>query len=74
MYAPEDLEIFLEMAGRGNVSGNVSEWPQLKPACRYATLKILEFRNHIDILETVTRDLLAEIKQFREEVKNAKNS
>lgn len=27
---------YLEQAGRGFISGRVSEWPQLKPACAYA--------------------------------------
>lgn len=32
--------VFLEMAGRGCISGNISEWPQLVPACRWAVEQI----------------------------------
>lgn len=72
MYSPKDLETFLEMAGNGCISGDISGWPQLKLACRYAISKIQEFRDNIDLLETTTRDLLVEIKQFRSEVESVR--
>jgi hypothetical protein len=34
------LLAFLEQAGSGCVSGRVSEWPQFKPACRWAADEI----------------------------------
>lgn len=46
----KDLETFLECAGQGCISGNINEWPQLKPACAYAIKEIKrlreEFKKH----------------------------
>lgn len=36
----QDLIGFLERVGQGKVSGTFEEWPQLKPACRYAAKKL----------------------------------
>ena len=30
------LKVFLSQAGIGAISGEISEWPQLKPACKWA--------------------------------------
>lgn len=35
-----NLMAFLESAGQGCISGNVSDWPQLKPACKWAVERI----------------------------------
>lgn len=39
---------FLESAGSGCISGRVDEWPQLKPACKWAADRIHELKaaNH----------------------------
>jgi len=36
---------FLEMVGRGCVSGSLADWPQLKPACRWAAGEIARLRD-----------------------------
>lgn len=35
-FTSGNLMAFLEQAGQGCISGRVSEWPQLVPACRWA--------------------------------------
>jgi hypothetical protein len=35
-----DMLTFLQMAGRGCISGAVADWPQLKPACKWAAEQI----------------------------------
>ncbi|MFA6132487.1 MAG: hypothetical protein WC869_00570 [Phycisphaerae bacterium] len=42
--AERDLMAFLESAGQGCISGNVADWPQLKPACRWAAEEIKRLR------------------------------
>jgi len=42
-----DYRTFLEMAGRGCISGNIIEWPQLKPACKWAIKKIKELEEKL---------------------------
>ena len=41
----KDLEAFLDQAGRGCISGHINEWPQLKPACKYAYDTIQRLRS-----------------------------
>lgn len=41
----ESAMSFLEMSGRGCISGQVSEWPQLIPSCRWAFAKIAQLKN-----------------------------
>jgi hypothetical protein len=43
--SPGNLLLFLEQAGAGCISGSVSEWPQLKPACRWAAREITRLRS-----------------------------
>lgn len=43
-YEPKQLLIFLEMVGHGCISGRVTEWPQLKPACKWAAEEIKRLR------------------------------
>jgi hypothetical protein len=40
----DNLEAFLQSAGQGCISGHVSEWPQLGPACKYAYNEITRLR------------------------------
>ena len=47
MLDPKDLEVFLEQAGQGCISGNINEWPQLKPACKYAIEEIERLRKEL---------------------------
>lgn len=42
--------VFLEQAGAGCVSGSISEWPQLKPACRWAATEIAALKKERDEL------------------------
>jgi len=42
--APEDYMTFLKCAGQGCISGMVSEWPQLYPACKWAAEEIARLR------------------------------
>jgi hypothetical protein len=44
----KNLLLFLEMAGKGCISGNVADWPQLKPACRFAAETIKMFLREAD--------------------------
>ena len=39
--------IFLEQAGKGDISGRVIDWPQLKPACKWAAEEITKLRLEI---------------------------
>lgn len=39
-----DLLTFLEQAGAGCISGRVADWPQLKPACKWAAEEIKRLR------------------------------
>ena len=85
-----NLEVFLEQAGQGCVSGNINEWPQLKPACKYAIEEINKlrqetekFRKQVMVLELSREcalDLLGDTsgKKFRKSTitlsNNLKNS
>lgn len=40
--------IILEQVGQGCVSGHFAEWPQLKPACKWAVEEILQLRREIE--------------------------
>lgn len=51
LMRPEGYEAFLKQAGQGCISGNIYEWPQLKPACRWALLEIERLRK---LLKSVT--------------------
>jgi hypothetical protein len=42
-----NFETFLQAAGQGCVSGRVSEWPQLRPACAYAAVEITRLREQL---------------------------
>ncbi len=56
MHHPKDLIVFLEQAGQGCISGNVIEWPQLKPACKWAAEEINRLRGEAtDSRSTVER-------------------
>ncbi len=48
MYHPDDLLAFLESAGCGGISGNIIEWPQLKPACAWAAVEITKLRQKLE--------------------------
>lgn len=48
---PDSFMVFLEQAGAGCISGAVSEWPQLKPACRWAAKYIKWAKQEIRCLE-----------------------
>ena len=48
-----DYLAFLDQAGRGCVAGRVSDWPQLKPACKYAFNRIDELTKERDELREV---------------------
>lgn len=50
MYHPDDLLVFLEQAGQGCISGNIVEWPQLKPACKWAAEEIQKLTQEVDNL------------------------
>lgn len=39
--------VFLEMAGRGCISGHVSEWPQLVPSCKWAVEEIAKLQARV---------------------------
>lgn len=43
----KDLLVFLQCAGQGCISGNTIEWPQLKPACKWAAEEIIRLRNEL---------------------------
>jgi hypothetical protein len=45
----ENLEAFLQQAGQGCISGRVSEWPQLRPACAYAAAEITRLRQQLAV-------------------------
>ncbi len=42
-----DFEIFLDQAGRGCISGDIIDWPQLKPACAWAVEEIKKLREEL---------------------------
>ena len=42
-----DLLTFLEQAGAGCISGRVADWPQLKPACKWAAEEIKRLREAV---------------------------
>ncbi len=48
MYHPDDLLVFLSQAGQGCISGNIIDWPQLKPACKWAAEEIIKLRREKD--------------------------
>lgn len=46
-----NLGTFLEMAAAGTLSGNVSEWPQLQPACQMALSSMMAFCEEAQLLK-----------------------
>jgi len=44
----ESLEIALRCFASGSISGQVSEWPQLKPALRWAVKEIDRLRKSLE--------------------------
>jgi len=50
---------FLESAGQGCIGGSVADWPQLKPACKWAA-------ETIERLEDENETLLSQLKAIRE--------
>lgn len=62
----DNLLTFLEQAGAGCISGRVSEWPQLKPACKWAAEEIKSARSAIRDTKAAS-DVLAERIRQREE-------
>ena len=56
----ENLFSFLEMAGSGCISGQVIEWPQLKPACKWAAKEISRLRQEIEAQQAMIDDLMLE--------------
>lgn len=40
----EEHMIMLEQVGQGCISGHFAEWPQLKPACKWAVEEIKRLR------------------------------
>lgn len=44
---PDGLLTFLEAAGMGCVSGSISDWPQLKPACKWGAEQIKMLRRDL---------------------------
>ena len=51
----DNLLAFLEMAGSGAISGRVSEWPQLKPACDWAAKHIASLQAELDEAKALHR-------------------
>jgi len=43
----QQLMVFLDSAGMGCISGNVHDWSQLKPACRWAFDEITRLREQV---------------------------
>lgn len=46
----DGLRVFLEMAAQGAVSGRFSEWPQMKPAIRWALAEIERLTREVEQL------------------------
>lgn len=60
MHQSENLLTFLEQAGQGCISGKIIEWPQLKPACKWAAEEIERLRYEIvSLIEAKTQYRLA---------------
>lgn len=49
MFSDETLRIFLEQAASGCISGRISEWPQLKPAIRWAIKEIDRLNTELEV-------------------------
>lgn len=64
----DDLMAFLESAGAGCISGSVSEWPQLKPACKWAAQEIKRYRRIEDgavmPLDAATHSFIEFIREY----------
>lgn len=56
---------FLDSAGRGCISGKVIDWPQLKPACKWAHDEITTLRRERDELAQVC-DPAGDLRQNRD--------
>lgn len=59
----DDLMAFLESAGAGCISGRVSEWPQLKPACKWAAQEI---KRHRRIEDGAVMPLIEAVRKAKE--------
>lgn len=48
MSNPEDSKLLLKVYSSGAFSGNLSEWPQLKPLLRWANERIEELEGEVE--------------------------
>jgi len=67
----ENMLVFLDLAGSGCISGKVTEWPQLKPACKWAAKLLREHKAaRLDLAQSYRNGLHERVQKLESTLRN----